>query len=462
MDHDFHTRRSYRPVFEPPINPLVNQSLVVEVCGTNQFCIFDFQATGSQSFAQNFVNSFSTYQQAVESRAELDWDAFDKPRNIQQYEDGAQKVLPPSYFRHYNYPGPAGQTYTDNKAAFKRYRFRPHLLNDVSTRHLSTSLLGETVSIPIGIAPTATQRFAHKDAEVGMAKGAEAVGGIMIRSSYANKFLKEIRASAPGVVLWQNVYIWKDRRYTEALIRKAEEAGCKALVITVDSPSTGVDTSDFYRNYMIYNHEECRYVHELMHGVLVSKALIRKAEEAGCKALVITVDSPSTGVDTSDFYRNYMIYNHEECRQSEIDLDLEEQQEAKKRGDPNLIMFFTAQKDPSITWKDITWVKSLTSLPIVCKGILTAEAAIQAVNAGADGIIVSSHGGRQLDGVPAPIDALAEVVEAVRGRNVEVYMDGGIRNGTDVLKALARGAKAVFVGRPAIWGLACGHMTKFN
>ncbi|XP_041455088.1 hydroxyacid oxidase 1-like [Lytechinus variegatus] len=327
-------------------------------------------------------------------------DVLDKPRNIQQYEDGAQKVLPPSYFRHYNYPGPAGQTYTDNKAAFKRYRFRPHLLNDVSTRHLSTSLLGETVSIPIGIAPTATQRFAHKDAEVGMAKGAEAVGGLMIRSSYANKFLKEIRASAPGVVLWQNVYIWKDRRYT--------------------------------------------------------KALIRKAEEAGCKALVITVDSPSTGVDTSDFYRNYMIYNHEECRQSEIDLDLEEQQEAKKRGDPNLIMFFTALKDPSITWKDITWVKSLTSLPIVCKGILTAEAATQAVNAGADGIIVSSHGGRQLDGVPAPIDALAEVVEAVRGRNVEVYMDGGIRNGTDVLKALARGAKAVFVGRPALWGLACG------
>ncbi|XP_041454831.1 hydroxyacid oxidase 1-like [Lytechinus variegatus] len=324
----------------------------------------------------------------------------EKPRNLEEYENLARKRTAQTYFQYYNYPGTAGQTSTDSIAAFKRYRFRPQLMNDVSTRKLSTTLLGKPVSLPIGVAPTAFHRWVDTNGEISTAIGASAVGSAMIQSSFSAKHVRDVRAAVPHGVLWKNIHIWKDRRITKALIKAAEEAGYDALVITVDSPMTAVDTDEFRRNYMLYNHRDMRY--PLM------------------------------------------------------DLGLEEQEEAKRQGDENMILYFASQYDASVTWKDIQWLKTLTSLPIVCKGILTGRAARQAVEAGANGIIVSAHGGRQLDGVPASIDALAEVVEAVRGRNVEVYMDGGIRNGTDVLKALARGAKAVFVGRPILWGLACG------
>jgi (S)-2-hydroxy-acid oxidase len=124
------------------------------------------------------------------------------------------------------------------------------------------------------------------------------------------------------------------------------------------------------------------------------------------------------------------------------------------RQESSLAAYVVSQIDPTLNWKDIEWLRSITNLPIVVKGVLTAEDAILAADAGCKGILVSNHGGRQLDGVLATIDALPEVLDAVRGRDVEVYLDGGVRKGTDVLKALALGAKAVFLGRPILWGLA--------
>ncbi|NXN98655.1 HAOX2 oxidase, partial [Rhinopomastus cyanomelas] len=169
----------------------------------------------------------------------------------------------------------------------------------------------------------------------------------------------------------------------------------------------------------------------------VSQQLVQQAEALGFQGLVLTADLPYTGKRLDDVRNGFRLPPHMKLK------NLDEAFEVCKM---RLL-------DPSVTWNDIYWLQSLTHLPIIIKGILTKEDAELAVRHGVQGIIVSNHGGRQLDGVPATIDALAEVVEAAQGR-VEVYLDGGIRKGSDVLKALALGAKCVFIGRPALWGLA--------
>ncbi|NXX66312.1 HAOX2 oxidase, partial [Spizella passerina] len=168
-----------------------------------------------------------------------------------------------------------------------------------------------------------------------------------------------------------------------------------------------------------------------------SQQLVRRAEALGFQALVLTVDLPYTGKRRDDVRNGFRLPPHMKVK------NLEGAFEVCKM----------SLLDPSVTWNDVYWLQSLTRLPIIIKGILTGEDAALAVKHGVQGIIVSNHGGRQLDEGPATIDALVEVVEAVRGR-VEVYVDGGIRKGSDVLKALALGAKCVFIGRPALWGLA--------
>ncbi|NXP46845.1 HAOX2 oxidase, partial [Heliornis fulica] len=169
----------------------------------------------------------------------------------------------------------------------------------------------------------------------------------------------------------------------------------------------------------------------------VSKQLVQRAAAAGFQGLVLTVDLPYTGKRRNDVRNGFCLPPHMKLK------NLEGAFEVCKM----------SLLDPSVTWNDIYWLQSLTHLPIIIKGILTKEDAELAVRHGVQGIIVSNHGGRQLDGAPATIDALVEVVEAVQGR-VEVYLDGGIRKGSDVIKALALGAKCVFIGRPALWGLA--------
>ncbi|KAM6438386.1 2-Hydroxyacid oxidase 2 [Rhynochetos jubatus] len=183
------------------------------------------------------------------------------------------------------------------------------------------------------------------------------------------------------------------------------------------------------------------YIHR---NRVVSQQLIQRAEALGFQGLVLTADLPYTGKRRDDVRNSFHLPPHMKLK------NLEEAFEGDDRSEYGLP---PKSLDPSVTWNDIYWLRSLTCLPIIIKGILTKEDAELAVRHGVQGIIVSNHGGRQLDGVPATIDALAEVVEAVQGR-VEVYLDGGIRKGSDVLKALALGAKCVFIGRPALWGLA--------
>ncbi|XP_065907551.1 2-Hydroxyacid oxidase 1-like isoform X2 [Dysidea avara] len=291
------------------------------------------------------------------------------------------------------------QTARDNVEAFKRYRLRPRMLKDVSNVNMKTTIMGNEIDFPIGIAPTAVQKMAHPEGEVATARAASSMNTCMIASTWGTTSIEEVAQANGSGLRWFQLYVFRNKQITMNLIQRAEQAGYKALVVTVDQPVVGKRLTDDRNKYSIPSH---------------------------LKLVNVNTDG---------------------LRSVHNPLDTQQSTESVVHQYTHSLM------DSKLTWDTITWVKSFTKLPVIVKGVLTGEDAKLAVQLGVDGIIVSNHGGRQLDGVLATIDVLGEVVEAVEGR-VEIYVDGGVRQGTDVLKALALGAKAVFIGRPVLWGLA--------
>jgi isopentenyl diphosphate isomerase/L-lactate dehydrogenase-like FMN-dependent dehydrogenase len=283
------------------------------------------------------------------------------------------------------YEGGAEDEYTvaENCAAFRRIKLRPRVLVDVAARDLSTEILGQRIALPVLLGPTTYQRLVHPDAEIASARAAAAAGTIFVVPTEGHYSVREIAAAAPGP-LWFQLYTFGGREAIARLVQGAEQAGCRALVVTVTA---------FY--------EPRRERHLRRPLLLPPEVRLGTLEEAG----LVTSGS------------------------------LEE---------PAML---------PLTWPDIAWLRSITRMPIVLKGIMTGEDAALAVEHGVDGIVVSNHGGRQVDGTLATIEALPEIVERVAGR-IEILLDGGIRRGTDVLKVLALGAKAVLIARPYLWGLA--------
>jgi 4-hydroxymandelate oxidase len=276
------------------------------------------------------------------------------------------------------------------------------MLVDVSQRDLSVEVLGQTLAMPILIAPMAFQCLTHPEGEVATARIAAELGTGMVLSTLSTKRLEDVATASRQVKsqtnnpLWFQLYVHRDRALTRALVERAEAAGFSALCLTVDAPVLGRRERDRRNQFTL---------------------------PPGMELANLTTMA---------------------------DLAI-----PKAAGESGLFAYFAQQLDPSLTWRDLEWLRSITELPVVVKGILRGDDARQAVDCGAKAIIVSNHGGRQLDGAIATIEALPEVVAAV-GEKVEVLVDGGIRRGTDVLKALALGAKAVLIGRPVLWGLAVG------
>lgn len=289
------------------------------------------------------------------------------------------------------------QTLGENTGAYRRLRLLPRMLRDVSHRDLSVTLLGgrERLSFPIGIAPSAMQKMAHPEGETATARAARDAGTLMILSTIATTSLEEVRDAAPDGRRWFQLYVYRDRAVTRSLVRRAEQAGYSALVLTVDTPYFGQRLADV-RNKL----------------ALPPGLKMANFNEADFQNVVSTPD-----------------------------------------GGSGLSTYASALFDPSLTWKDVDWLTSITCLPVIIKGVLRADDAVEAVNHGAAAILVSNHGARQIDGEPSTIECLPQVVRAVAGR-CDVYLDGGVRCGTDVAKALCLGAKAVFIGRPVLWGLA--------
>jgi len=309
------------------------------------------------------------------------------PINVFEYETLAQARLHQISWDYYQGGSDDEVTLRANRSAFERIRLRPRILVDVSTCDLNTTVLGIPISMPVLIAPSSAHGLAHPDAELATARAAGDAGTLMTLSTDATRSLEEVVAAAQGP-LWYQLYIYTLQEAQE-LVQRAEKAGYRAIVLTVDLPRMSRRERDI-RNDM---------------------NSFQMAHYPG----VFSGNAPHLSVDGSG---NKLVYIGN-----------------------------------TLTWDILPWLRSITSLPILVKGILTAEDAELAVQFGASAIIVSNHGGRQLDGVVSSIEALPEVVEAVDGR-CEVYMDGGIRRGTDILKALALGARAVLIGRPVLWGLA--------
>lgn len=298
--------------------------------------------------------------------------------NVFDYEMLAEERMEPVYWDFYAGGSDDEMTARANQTDFARIRLRPRVLVDVRTCDTSTSVLGQAVKMPILVAPTALHCMAHPEGECATVLGAGAVGTLMIASTVATRTMEDIAQAASGP-LWFQLYVYPTLEVAAGLVRRAEAAGYKAIVMTVDLPVLG---------------------------------------------------------------------NRERDRRHEMPIPPAPFVEANLEGIERV-----GQQWVPLTWETVDWLRSITSLPIVLKGILTAEDALLALEHGVSGIVVSNHGGRQLDSCVTGIEALPEIVEAVAGR-CEVYMDGGIRRGTDILKALALGARAVLVGRPVLWGLA--------
>jgi len=317
-----------------------------------------------------------------------------EPINLAEYEALARERLEAT--AHGYYASGAGDelTLADNQAAFRRLRIHYRVLAGVGARDLRTTALGREVALPVLVAPTAFQRMACPAGEVATARAAGAVGTVMVLSTLSNTPVEDVCAAASGPV-WFQLYVYKDRELTKALVARAEAAGCSALVLTVDAPLLGTRERDVRNRF------------RLPAGLAVANLL-----PAGADAAALPAGEGS-----------------------------------------GLAAYVASLLDPDLTWDDLDWLRSITSLPVLVKGVVRGDDAARACERGVAGVIVSNHGGRQLDTAPAAIDVLEEVARAVDGR-AEVFVDGGVRRGTDVLKALALGARAVLVGRPVLWGLA--------
>jgi 4-hydroxymandelate oxidase len=272
-------------------------------------------------------------------------------------------------------------TLVDSCAAWSRIKLWPRVLRDVGAVDTATTVLATGVPAPILVAPAGYQRLVHPDGERAVASGAARAGSLMVLSTRTSVPIEEVAAAVAPSPWWFQVYVLRDRARTVDLVERAAAAGCRALVLTGDTPVLG------------------RRIRDERNGFRMGSELASPlGDDAG------------------------------------------------------------ADQDPTITMEAIEWLAGLVDLPVIVKGVLRADDARACLAAGARGVSVSNHGGRQLDTAPASADALPYIVDAVAGGG-EVYVDGGVRRGSDVVKAIALGARAVMVGRPALWGLAVDGAT---
>jgi len=336
-----------------------------------------------------------------------------EPVNIEDFREIAKRRLPRFIFDTID--GGAGDEVTlrENRSAFQNFTLRPRALADVTQRDLTTTVLGKAVSMPLLLAPTGAGRLVHPDAELLAARAAGRAGTIYALSSVARS--PEDVADAAEGPLWFQLYILPTREQTEGLVRAAEKAEYAALCVTIDGAIEALRERD-RRNGM-------------KPPVKITPRLIAQG-----------ASRPSWAID---FMRGggSQIFGTRQMRKQMKQMDVRDVEQA--------IMSLWRP----VTWDHIAWLRDLWPRPLLVKGVMRGDECMRLVEIGVDGIVVSNHGGRQLDGVPGAIDVLPEVIDAVGGK-AEVFVDGGFRRGSDVIKAVALGAKAALIGRPYLYGLA--------
>jgi lactate 2-monooxygenase len=339
----------------------------------------------------------SQVQNAIYVSGESPW-----PIAPEEWEARAAEFLEPGPFDYIAGGAGSEATMRANLEAFERRRLRPRMLAGNSERDISVEVLGTPSPAPFLLAPIGVLSIAHAEGELAVARAAAATGVPMVLSSAASHSLEEVAEAMGDAERWFQLYWVNDRDVAVSLVERAEAAGYGAIVVTLDTLTLGWRPRDLSKAYLPFvTGEGCA---QFFSDPVFRSRLDRPPEEDTLAAAVAML---------ATF--------------------------------PNL----------GLTWDDLGWLRDRTKLPLLVKGVLTGEDALRARECGVDGIVVSNHGGRQVDGAVAALDALVEVCEAV-GREVAVLMDGGIRRGADVLKALALGADAVLLGRPYAYGLAVG------
>ena len=318
--------------------------------------------------------------------------------NLQDYEERSRGIMPRPLFDVLfgTHGAPGFEANTRNVDAFRSTRLRPRVMAGVANRDMSTTVLGTRVRLPVLLAPVGSHQRAHPEGELASARAAHNAGSILTLSTVSTYSIEEVAAASSGP-LWFQLYFFRSRPLTEILVRRAEDAGYRAIVLTVDQLGARSKEREMRFDFQIFGEEK------VVHTISAERVLRNFA-----------------GLDLPDLPTGSTM---------------------------------AASFEEDLSWHDVGWLRGITSLPLVIKGIQTAEDALLAVEAGADAIVVSNHGGHALPDADATLSMLPEIVAAVSGR-LEVYLDGGVRSGSDVFKALALGARAVFIGRPIFWGLS--------
>jgi lactate 2-monooxygenase len=324
------------------------------------------------------------------------------PLTAEGWEAAARERLEPGPYDYIAGGAGSEATIRANRKAFERRRLRPRMLTGNRERDLSVDVLGTRSPGPFLLAPVGVLSIAHPDGELAVARAAAATGVPLVLSSAASHSIEEVAAAMGDAPRWFQLYWVSDREIVASLVERAGAAGYAAIVVTLDTLVLGWRPRDLRNAYLPF------------------------VTGAGCAQFF-----------SDPVFRARLALPPEE--------DVLTAAATMLSTFPNL----------ALTWDDLAWLRERTSLPLLVKGVLTAEDGMRALDRGVDGIVVSNHGGRQVDGAVAALDALVEVREAVGG-GATVLMDGGVRGGADVLKALALGADAVLLGRPYVYGLAAG------
>jgi lactate 2-monooxygenase len=342
-----------------------------------------------------------TYQDEIYLNG-LTWAVPPYPTDVSALEEAARAAMTPRAFDYVAGAAGSGDTARENLEAFRRWRIVPRMLTDVSAPAYASTVLGTRLAAPFLLAPVGVLAIAHPDGELAVARAARAAGVPMILSTAASTAMEEVAAANGDGQRWYQLYWPKDRAVTASLLGRAQAAGFTVLVVTLDTRILAWRPRDLDNGYLPF-----------LHGIGVQNYLTDPGFQA---ALASPVEA-----------------------------------------DPGaaILRYTQVFGDLSLTWEDLPFLRQHWDGPIVLKGIVSAADAVRAADAGVEGIIVSNHGGRQVDGAIGALDALPAVAQAV-GSRLEVLFDSGIRGGADIVKALALGARAVLIGRPYVYGLALG------
>jgi L-lactate dehydrogenase (cytochrome) len=340
---------------------------------------------------------------------------FPRVINIYDFRRLAKRRVPAVVFAYIDGGAEDEITLRENCRAFREIRFRPRQCVAVPSCDLRTTVLGSTFDLPFLLAPVGFCRMFYPKGELHAARAANEAGTAYILSTFSGTRLEEVRAAARGP-LWFQLYVPGGREVAEATMARARAAGYSTLVITVDTPVSGMRERDFRHGARPILQGDLLGSLPYAWQFVTRPRWVFDYLSDGRPRVFPNVELPGVG--------------------------------AMPSGDVGILLERTI-----VTWGDLRWMRDAWKGPVVVKGVHTADDARRAIDAGADAVVVSNHGGRQLDGVPATLRALPDVLEAVNGR-IEVFMDGGIRRGSDIVKAICLGARAVLIGRAYAWALA--------